>query len=161
VAHVGFKIFAALFYFVSGLVFRSDNRYSLTMITMTIISALDFWVVKNVTGRKLVGLRWWNIIKDDTGESEWRFEAFADPSTIDAMDRTVFWLGQAAHVLLWGTLSFFNLIGFSTNVLITGVVTTLGAVNFVGFWRCSADARSRLQNWATTQAVSHAISSRT
>ena len=26
----------------------------------TIFSALDFWVVKNVTGRLLVGLRWWS-----------------------------------------------------------------------------------------------------
>lgn len=32
----------------------------LTFIFVLIISALDFWVVKNVTGRLLVGLRWWS-----------------------------------------------------------------------------------------------------
>lgn len=29
-------------------------------IFVLIISALDFWTVKNVTGRLLVGLRWWS-----------------------------------------------------------------------------------------------------
>ena len=32
----------------------------LLFILVTILSALDFWVVKNVTGRLLVGLRWWS-----------------------------------------------------------------------------------------------------
>ena len=32
----------------------------LTFILVTIIGALDFWTVKNVTGRLLVGLRWWS-----------------------------------------------------------------------------------------------------
>jgi hypothetical protein len=29
------------------------------------LAALDFWVVKNVSGRILVGLRWWNEINDE------------------------------------------------------------------------------------------------
>ena len=36
--------------------------------------SFDFWVVKNVTGRLLVGLRWWNYIDED-GKSQWMFEA--------------------------------------------------------------------------------------
>jgi hypothetical protein len=35
---------------------------------------MDFWTVKNVSGRLLVGLRWWNEIKED-GESVWVFES--------------------------------------------------------------------------------------
>jgi hypothetical protein len=38
------------------------------------LCAFDFWTVKNVTGRILVGLRWWSIIKED-GKEEWHFEA--------------------------------------------------------------------------------------
>lgn len=34
---------------------------------------MDFWLVKNITGRLLVGLRWWNYIDDD-GQSHWMFE---------------------------------------------------------------------------------------
>ena len=37
------------------------------MVTV-LLSALDFWVVKNISGRILVGLRWWNEI-NDLGES--------------------------------------------------------------------------------------------
>jgi hypothetical protein len=31
-----------------------------TFILVTVLGAVDFWVVKNVTGRLLVGLRWWS-----------------------------------------------------------------------------------------------------
>ena len=34
---------------------------------------MDFWTVKNVTGRLLVGLRWWNHVDED-GKSHWVFE---------------------------------------------------------------------------------------
>lgn len=42
---------------------------------MVLLSALDFWTVKNVTGRLLVGLRWWNDF-DQNGREVWRFESF-------------------------------------------------------------------------------------
>lgn len=34
---------------------------------------MDFWTVKNVTGRLMVGLRWWNYVDDD-GKSHWVYE---------------------------------------------------------------------------------------
>ena len=37
--------------------------------------AADFWVVKNVTGRFLVGLRWRNNVDPSTGESNWVYES--------------------------------------------------------------------------------------
>lgn len=40
---------------------------------ITLLS-IDFWVVKNVTGRLLVGLRWWNFVDPD-GNSTWKFES--------------------------------------------------------------------------------------
>lgn len=39
----------------------------ITFIFVIILSALDFWTVKNVTGRLLVGLRWWSDY-DEKGE---------------------------------------------------------------------------------------------
>jgi len=32
----------------------------ITYILALVSAALDFWVVKNVSGRLLVGLRWWS-----------------------------------------------------------------------------------------------------
>lgn len=43
-------------------------------IVCVLLLAFDFWTVKNVSGRLLVGLRWWNEILPD-GSSEWRFES--------------------------------------------------------------------------------------
>ncbi len=42
------------------------------VIIITLLSA-DFWTVKNITGRLLVGLRWWNYVDED-GKSIWVFE---------------------------------------------------------------------------------------
>ena len=50
----------------------------LTFVVVTILSAMDFWTVKNVSGRLLVGLRWWNDV-DQAGENNWRFESFEVP----------------------------------------------------------------------------------
>ena len=41
---------------------------------VTVLAALDFWVVRNVSGCILVGLRWWYEI-NDLGESVWKFES--------------------------------------------------------------------------------------
>ena len=37
----------------------------MTFIIVIIFSAFDFWTVKNVTGRLLVGLRWWSDFDHD------------------------------------------------------------------------------------------------
>ena len=50
------------------------GNYVNTFVACVILLAFDFWTVKNVTGRYLVGLRWWNDIKED-GSSEWVFES--------------------------------------------------------------------------------------
>jgi len=39
-----------------------------------LLLAFDFWTVKNVSGRLMVGLRWWNKIEED-GTSTWIFES--------------------------------------------------------------------------------------
>ena len=47
---------------------------ALIYLSVIIIGAIDFWITKNVAGRRLVGLRWWNEIKE-TGEEVWIFES--------------------------------------------------------------------------------------
>ena len=58
-------------YLFSGFFFSKVMLF----IVVTMLGALDFWVVKNVTGRLLVGLRWWSDF-DDTGKEIWRFESY-------------------------------------------------------------------------------------
>jgi hypothetical protein len=45
----------------------------LIFILVILLLAADFWNVKNVSGRLLVGLRWWNEVSEE-GTSIWVFE---------------------------------------------------------------------------------------
>jgi hypothetical protein len=35
------------------------------LVAVVLASSLDFWVVKNLSGRKLVGLKWWIDFSED------------------------------------------------------------------------------------------------
>lgn len=61
---------ALAFYILSALFVDS---FIIIFVVTIVLAALDFWVVKNVSGRILVGLRWWNEINEQ-GESIWKFE---------------------------------------------------------------------------------------
>lgn len=66
-----FKIICITSFLVLNLFF---NNSALVFIIVVIFSAFDFWFVKNVSGRMLAGLRWWNEVKED-GTEVWIFEA--------------------------------------------------------------------------------------
>lgn len=40
-----------------------------------LLLAADFYYLKNIAGRRLVGLRWWNEVETATGDSHWVFES--------------------------------------------------------------------------------------
>jgi len=67
--------------------------------------------VKNVSGRLLCGLRWWNETGPD-GESVWVFES-ADPQRqINATDSKVFWITLYAVPVLWLLLALVAVLKF-------------------------------------------------
>ncbi|PPD81248.1 hypothetical protein GOBAR_DD21821 [Gossypium barbadense] len=131
--HVLFKAAALAFYILSALFF---NSFVIIFVVTVLLSALDFWVVKNVSGRILVGLRWWNEI-NDLGESVWRFEC----------------LDQEA--VAWIVLGIFSLIRFQADyLLVIGVCLTLNIANIVGFTKCRKDAKKQIQQFATQTIAS-------
>ena len=71
------------------------------ILTLLLLSA-DFYYLKNIAGRRLVGLRWWNEVNTASGESHWVFES-SDPNTrtINATDKRFFWLSLYATPALW------------------------------------------------------------
>ncbi len=40
-----------------------------------LLLAVDFYYLKNIAGRRLVGLRWWNEVNTASGDSHWVFES--------------------------------------------------------------------------------------
>ena len=54
--------------------FFDDKHFIELFLVIILLLAFDFWTVKNVTGRLMVGLRWWNKVEED-GTSQWVFES--------------------------------------------------------------------------------------
>lgn len=78
-----------------------------------ILLACDFYYIKNIAGRRLVGLRWWNEVDPETGDSHWVFES-SDPAVkvVNATDSRFFWLALYAQPLLWVLLAIFAIFSF-------------------------------------------------
>ena len=76
-----------------------------------ILLAADFYYLKNIAGRRLVGLRWWNEVDPSTGDSKWVFES-SEPGTkiVNATDSRFFWLAMYAQPFLWIALAVLALI---------------------------------------------------
>ncbi|KAH0659509.1 hypothetical protein KY289_028257 [Solanum tuberosum] len=137
--HVLFKAAALAFYILSALFVDS---FVIIFVITVLLAALDFWVVKNVSGRILVGLRWWNEI-DDNGESVWRFECLDQESMarMNKKDSWLFWWTLYLTAVAWFFLAIFSLIRFQADyLLVVGVCLTLGVANIVGFTRCRKGA---------------------
>lgn len=47
----------------------------LIFIIVILLLATDFYYCKNIAGRRLVGLRWWNETSGENGETVWVFES--------------------------------------------------------------------------------------
>ncbi|KAL4564570.1 hypothetical protein LXL04_028634 [Taraxacum kok-saghyz] len=105
---------ALAFYILSALFFDS---FVIIFVVTVLLSALDFWVVKNVSGRILVGLRWWNEI-DDNGESVWKFECLDQESLarMNKKDSWLFWWTLYLTAVVWIFFGIFSLIRFQADL---------------------------------------------
>ena len=84
----------------------TDEHSVLIFIITILLLAADFYYLKNIAGRRLVGLRWWNEVEAQTGDSHWVFES-SDPSTrsINATASRFFWLALYVQPLFWVALA--------------------------------------------------------
>ncbi|XP_034563928.1 Golgi apparatus membrane protein TVP23 homolog B [Notolabrus celidotus] len=124
------------------------------MVTIILLLSCDFWAVKNITGRLMVGLRWWNQVDDD-GRSHWVFEARKgtgkqqQQQSSDSESR-IFWLGLIICPVIWVIFAFSTLFSFEIKwvpVVIMGVV--LQGANLYGYVRCKVGGKTSLKNMAT------------
>ena len=69
--HMAFRSLAIVAYFVCSWVKAS---FVTSFVIIIILLSMDFWTVKNITGRLLAGLRYWNYV-DDAGNNHWIFES--------------------------------------------------------------------------------------
>ncbi|XP_034443530.1 Golgi apparatus membrane protein TVP23 homolog A-like isoform X1 [Hippoglossus hippoglossus] len=139
--HLFFRVLAIVAYLLCDWI--SQNFAPCFVLIITLLS-FDFWSVKNVTGRLLVGLRWWNQIDED-GRSLWVFEAkkFVQTSrgndTGTEVEERIFWLGLIICPLIWTVFFFTCLFSLKIKWLYLIVASiSLQAANLYGFLRCKA-----------------------
>ncbi|KAL8370254.1 hypothetical protein RB595_000576 [Gaeumannomyces hyphopodioides] len=127
---------ASLLVYLFGLLF-TDNMVMIFIITILLLAA-DFYYLKNIAGRRLVGLRWWNEVDPQTGESHWVFES-SEPGTktINPTDNRFFWLAIYAQPLLWIALAILAVIRFKFIWLpLVAIALVLTITNSLAFSRC-------------------------
>ncbi|ODV86160.1 hypothetical protein CANARDRAFT_6653 [[Candida] arabinofermentans NRRL YB-2248] len=131
--YLAFRI-APLLIYLFGLLFTSN--YILNFITVILLLAGDFWNIKNIAGRLMVGLRWWNEA-NELGQSVWVFES-ADPNRyINPIDSKVFWVLLYVCPVSWIVLGIFAILKFEFLSLILVVVAiTLTTINAMAYTKC-------------------------
>ncbi len=150
--HIFFKAASVFVFLFCGLF--TDN-FVLTFVTCVLLCAFDFWAVKNVTGRLLVGLRWWNEVSED-GTTKWIFESKPDSQTVSRFDSLIFWTAIYLTPIVWLVLGLI-FTGFRLKWLLVVVVAlVLSCANLVGYWKCQKDASAKIQSFITNRLVSAA-----
>lgn len=142
--HLFFKALA-LFLYIFGSWFTSN--FVFIFVLCIIFLAFDFWVVKNVSGRLLVGLRWWSYVKED-GSNEWTFESLEDMAEITYFDSRMFWGALYITPLCWSFLFIVGLLRLKFEylpIIITAI--TLSGANILGYFKCSNSARGKVQSF--------------
>ncbi|KAF8167922.1 Golgi apparatus membrane protein TVP23 [Crassisporium funariophilum] len=141
-----FRICAITVYILCG---WFTSNYVLSTVLVVVLLAMDFWNCRNVSGRTLVGLRFWNQVDED-GESYWVFES-RDPSRpANPVDAKMFWIALYVFPLLWAALLIVSLLklGFAF-IPIVVLALVFNVTNVIGFTYADRDAK---QKWASNLA---------
>ncbi|KAM3859916.1 Golgi apparatus membrane protein TVP23 homolog B [Diretmus argenteus] len=146
--HLFFRVSAILVYLLCEFL---SSSFIACMVTIILLLSCDFWTVKNITGRLMVGLRWWNQVDDD-GQSHWVFESRKGTGKQQVLDSEsrIFWLGLIVCPILWVIFAFSTLFSFRIKwlaVVIMGVV--LQGANLYGYVRCKVGSKTSFKNMAT------------
>ena len=101
--------------YLFGVLF-TDN-FVLIFITTILLLAADFYYLKNIAGRRLVGLRWWNEANPSTGDSHWVFESAPQPNepggkVVTPTDKRFFWIALYAQPAFWAALAIVAIVRF-------------------------------------------------
>ncbi len=133
--------FLSIFLFLFMNLFVSNESY--TIITVIISGSIDFWYTKNISGRILVGLRWWNQIKSN-GQEVWIYES-KNEQDLNKINSKIFWDSLYTNTFIWVVLSFWELIRFKFMWgTLTVIMLILSGTNLFSFIKCSELQRKNI-----------------
>lgn len=159
--HIFFKALAIGMYFFLWI----KVPFVIGFIVITICVAVDFWTTKNVSGRLLVGLRWWNEVDDD-GTSVWRFESLPDSEKgrLNQLEGMIFWGALIISPLFWIVCLVTSVLrippDFQYSILVL-IALIMNIVNLSGYVKCAKGARKRLKKVVVKKATKAAVKAAT
>ncbi|KAL8920927.1 MAG: hypothetical protein Q9208_005953 [Pyrenodesmia sp. 3 TL-2023] len=139
---LGFRT-SSLFIYLFGSIFIPN--FILVFILTILLLAADFYYLKNIAGRRLVGLRWWNEVDTASGDSHWVFESQDRSGSVEsgaptqnATDKRFFWLALYAQPALWVALAIVSVVRLQNPIWLSLVVIALilTITNTLAFSRC-------------------------
>lgn len=134
-AHLAGKVTPILFYILGSLVLGFTPQF----IVCVLLLAQDFYLTKNISGRRLVQLRWWYDPSSE-GIRAFIFESYkqyAPGPPINPIDSKLFWWSMYVTPLVWCVFAILCVIRFKLFYLLlvlVGVVLT--GWNTYGFHCC-------------------------
>ena len=106
----------------------------ITFVIILIFAAMDFWTVKNITGRILVNLRWWSDI-DEVGNEKWVFESNEEKREVGATDSFVFWGALYITPVAWAVFALMDFISIKFFwMLLCILCLVLSSTNTMAFY---------------------------
>jgi len=147
--HCFFRGSAIVTYLFGGII---TSSFVSRFIFILLLLSADFWTVKNISGRLLVGLRWWNQV-DEEGKSTWVFESRSQRSLqrnpISAKESTIFWITLLVCPVMWVLFFFSSFVYFGWKWLpLVIIAITLNGANLVGYLRCKFSGTQQISKIA-------------
>lgn len=153
--HVSFKLAAILSYLL--LSWLTKSFVVQFVVTVTLV-AFDFWTVKNVTGRLLVGLRWWHEVAEDGLTQQWKFESIPDRQNLNVIDGRIFWWTLYLNPVIWILLGVACVLKLSISYLLVVIIAlTLSGANIIGYYKCNKDATEQIKSYIGKTMLGHAM----
>lgn len=150
--HLFFRSMALLSYLFCSWFSAS---FVMDFVVIVMLLAFDFWTVKNVSGRLLVGLRWWNKVKED-GTTEWIFESKAG-RTVHPGEERIFWWSLYLYSITWVLFAAICILKLAFGYfMLTAVALSLNVSNVVGYTYCSKDMQKKMTSGAAGLAGQYA-----
>ncbi len=148
-AHTLVPASALAFYLLGGVAVSSFVGHALPVVLLQLAA---FWITKNVSGRLLVGLRWWSA------PSGLSFEHRPAPYAPRLADRQLFWALLWAPAVLWPLLGLASAMRLSPSWLaVDACGAFLAATNLASYRRCATHAGARSRASPSASVIANRI----
>ena len=113
------------------------SNEAIIMFIVVLIGACDFWITKNISGRFLAGLRWYNLLKSETNTEIWVFEGKKENDS-NMINRSIFWYSLYINDIIWIVLFIWEFIRLRFDwSFICLILIIFSFTNTYGFYKSS------------------------